>query len=562
MRSKKRFLIVLINSFLLIPFSTHVLARPAQGCGIITGIWHYGEELGIGEESKLLKIYRRGKGIGAKAGTPVFEKDKIEAKAPEVEFEITWQPKKETKQQTGQVQQSNRSVFRASEDEPLIQLTIEKCRERTVLAYTGEIINILKAPMLFEVKTKAAIAGAAGTNFILKVTERQRTTKLIVTKGEAYLRNNFGEVIVGESEIGTAKKGSPPTKTRTDKNYISKEIEWVFDRTGLPQLYASEFRQWGVPIFSKEQGVKDTEILVGTTLALTGPIAQWAKEIPVGFQTYFNHINELGGVHGRKINSIIYDDSYDIAKAVKNTQKLILKDNVFCFFSSYGTPTNKAIIPIITDNKIPYFGPVSLYRELTRVFNPYIFFLYPDYYTQAQKIVAYSMKKGRIAIIHEDTSYGNEGLQGTKYVLEGKGLKLGMEMKIRRSQKDFINQITALKGKNPNTVILFTSDDQAGLIVKQALELSWKPQFIGPSRIATQDFLDISGEAGEGNIVLSIVPDPKTSQKAEVSKYRELLKKYFPNEKPSIPSLQGYTSAKVLVEALRRARKYLLKFLW
>ena len=316
------------------------------------------------------------------------------------------------------------------------------------------------------------------------------------------------------------------------------------------------------PSFAGEPGVSYKEILIGTTIPLTGPAAGIGTLLSkIEAETYFRHINETGGINGRKIEYIIKDDTFNYMKAVENTKFLIKEDEVFCLFASFGTVANIAIAPLLIEYKIPLFSPISWSRKLTHPINPFIFSLYPDFYNQAHKIVAYSksINKIKIAILYLDNDYGNEGLEGTKEAIKMRGLELVDKINILSNVLDFKAEIARLKYKKPQTVILFTSDIQAAEIIKEAQQQSFNPQFIGASPIATQTFLDKSGETSEGTVIFDFIPDPQTSIKPGVKEYRSLLKKYFPDKKPNAASLIGYTSAKVLVEALKRTGRDLTR---
>lgn len=313
--------------------------------------------------------------------------------------------------------------------------------------------------------------------------------------------------------------------------------------------------------YAGEVGVKDDEIIIGTTTSLTGRFSFWGRGInEIGSITYFKYINDKGGIHGRKIKNIIYDDHYNPKLASANAQTLL--DKVFCLFAPFGKATNLTLMSIVTEQRIPLFSPITLSYSVVHPLRPYIFTLFHDYYTQASIIVKYvtSINKYRIAILYLDNEYGNEGLQGTIEALKRKDLRLLNAVSAKVRKTDLRKQIIQLRKVKPDAIILFTNAIQAALFIKQSQgKYKPKPLFIGPSTIATESFLKTAGKAAEGAILLSIIPDPNKSMKAGVIQYRELLKKYFPKQKPNDASLIGYTSAKVFVEGLQRVGKDLTR---
>jgi ABC-type branched-subunit amino acid transport system substrate-binding protein len=313
------------------------------------------------------------------------------------------------------------------------------------------------------------------------------------------------------------------------------------------------------PSFAAEPGVSDKEIIIGATTALSGPAAGIGNLISkIGAETYFKHINETGGINGRRITYQVLDDGHLPARAVQNVRTLIERDNVFCLFANFGTSVNLALTSLLGQYKTPLFSPISLSKMLTDPLNYYIFDLYPNYFIQAHKIVAYSKSiSKRVAIIYEDNINGAEGHAGTVAAIKDTPLKLVGEIKILIGEMDFsphISQLMNLKEK-PDTVILFIHEIQAARILIQSQQMKFNPKFISVIPLLKQDFIKTTGNAAEGTVALTIVPDAETSPKQGVIEYRKHLKKYFPEQEPTTESLIGYTSAKVLVETLKRTGK-------
>lgn len=237
---KKASIIIIAGLMILSTCIKQINAQTERSCGIITQIWHNTKPLKQNEESKLLDIQRKGKPTKAKIGMPILKDDRIQAKETYVEFEITWHREK----QIGESEEKDdRIIFKASENKP-IHVIIEECPEKTILSCFSDIITIIKSGKPFEIKTEPAIAGAPGTNFEIKQVNKGQETRLIVTQGEAYLKNKYGSISVREFEMGIARKDKPPTKIKIDKNLIGKEIGWLFQRTGLPDVYLKEFEKF------------------------------------------------------------------------------------------------------------------------------------------------------------------------------------------------------------------------------------------------------------------------------------------------------------------------------
>ncbi|HEY1287939.1 MAG TPA: ABC transporter substrate-binding protein, partial [Burkholderiales bacterium] len=164
------------------------------------------------------------------------------------------------------------------------------------------------------------------------------------------------------------------------------------------------------PAFS--QGVTSDRILLGQSVALTGPAAELGIQMRNGAKTYFDHVNALGGVHGRKIELITLDDGYEPTRTAPNTKKLIEENKVFALFGYVGTPTSSAAMPIFTEAKVPFFGAFTGAEVFRQPFNRYIFNVRASYYDETDKIVEQVVSTGgkNIAVFYQNDGYGQAGL--------------------------------------------------------------------------------------------------------------------------------------------------------
>ena len=121
-----------------------------------------------------------------------------------------------------------------------------------------------------------------------------------------------------------------------------------------------------------ETGVTAAQITIGMTTALNGPAAFLGTSFRTGVETYLNEVNDAGGVHGRKIRLIAYDDGYEPKNAVVNATKLIKEDGVFCFLGNVGTPTALAIRDLLREEKVPLFAPFTGAESLRKPVDRYL----------------------------------------------------------------------------------------------------------------------------------------------------------------------------------------------
>jgi branched-chain amino acid transport system substrate-binding protein len=175
-----------------------------------------------------------------------------------------------------------------------------------------------------------------------------------------------------------------------------------------------------LPAFAFGQG---RAIVLGQSAALSGPAMQLGEQFKKGALLYFDRVNAKGGVNGRAIELKSLDDGYEPERCKANTEKLI-KDEVFALFGYIGTPTSLAALPVATAAKVPFVAPFTGAQALRDPFNRYAFHVRASYFDETAEIVEQVTSIGmkRVAVFHQNDSYGKAGLDGVTRAL--KALKL------------------------------------------------------------------------------------------------------------------------------------------
>jgi ABC-type branched-subunit amino acid transport system substrate-binding protein len=321
----------------------------------------------------------------------------------------------------------------------------------------------------------------------------------------------------------------------------------------LVSLLLGASQGWG-----QEQGVTDTEVKIGTSAGLTGPIAVWGNRMSrIGPQVYFNHINEQGGVHGRKITHIVLDDGYQPPRSVANHKRLIESDKVFSLLLSMGTPTVSASISTIIDNKVPLIAPATGAHKwgYDSAYRPYVFQVGADYWHMSAVMVDYIIKEKSLkkwCVFYQDDDYGKDVLNGTVTQLKKHGLELVASETYKRGSIDASGQVAKLSQAGCDVVMLGTVYREGAPFLREKEKIGWNVQTVGIAPTATQTFVDLVGSAGMGH--LNTFSNPAVdSDMPGVAEFRTLLHKYFPDEKPSEEALYGYIGTKVFVAGLQAA---------
>src|SRR5262249_32538706 len=165
-----------------------------------------------------------------------------------------------------------------------------------------------------------------------------------------------------------------------------------------------------LPVWA-EDGVTDTEVVIGAGLDLTGAVANWGVNIKAGMEAMFNRVNEAGGIHGRKIRLIAYDHVYQPPKAVTNAKRLVERDKVFVMMGHLGTPTTKAVKDYLEEKRVPDIFPATLASICTTSGKWHVGDL-ATYADHTGLIIDYLVKERKIrkiASFYQDDEYGLDG---------------------------------------------------------------------------------------------------------------------------------------------------------
>ncbi|MCP4350646.1 MAG: ABC transporter substrate-binding protein [Desulfobacterales bacterium] len=311
-------------------------------------------------------------------------------------------------------------------------------------------------------------------------------------------------------------------------------------------------------------GITDTEIRIGSSLALGGHASYLGTQTLHGALAYLRHINENSGIHGRKINIIAYDDGYDPPRCVANTQKLIVEDKVFALFCYVGTPTTVKVIPIIEEARIPLVGMFTGANALRDPLQPYMINVRASYYQETGAMVSRlveDLEIKNVAVFYQYDAYGFDGLKGTELALKKYGLTPVARGSYTRGTLNIEEGLTRILNSNAQAVVMIGTYDPCAKFIKRAREKGFNPIFHNVSFVGADELARRLGKEGEGVIVTQVVPPPELPEMHNllwgVKEYADLLERYYPDDKPNFVGLEGYINARVLVEGLRRAGKNL-----
>lgn len=337
-------------------------------------------------------------------------------------------------------------------------------------------------------------------------------------------------------------------------------------RLGILLTVMGLMLSWQMPggTWAATPGVTDNQILIGSTAGLSGPIANWGNNLSrFAPQALFNVVNEQGGINGRQIKYIVYDDAYKPDRAVANVKKLIEKDGIFLMFLQMGTPNNMATYKYVTEEqKVPLMYPATGAHIWGFPFKKYIFTIGVDYWMGAYTAVDYLVfTRGikKIGNFFQDDDYGYDVRNPSLDRIKQHGLQVFGEEKYKSGQVDVSAQVTKLKQAGAEAVVLGTVYISGSQFLREAKKIGWNVQAIGIPPTGLQKMIDLSGDAAPGFVNMMTNPDAEYGKGPAMDEYRRVIAKYYPTAPLDNTTMYGWIGTKLLVEELKRAGRDLTR---
>jgi len=293
-------------------------------------------------------------------------------------------------------------------------------------------------------------------------------------------------------------------------------------------------------------------IILGQSCALSGPAKNLGLEMRAGLLAAFAQINEQGGINGREVHLISLDDGYEPDKAVRNTIKLISEDEIFLLIGQVGTPTAKAVIPIVETYKIPFFAPFSGAELLRTPFRRYVINVRASYYEEMEKIAAYLIdqhKLERISCFYQNDSYGFDGLQGIEQALARRGMQLVSKGTYERNTLAVMGSLHDIYQASPQAVVLVGAYTACAEFIKLSkAKINPDLSFYNISFVGTESLKAVLGADGENVVVSQVVPEPHDNTLLLIREYAEAMRRYQHDAPLSFISLEGFIAGRLFTQ--------------
>ena len=309
-----------------------------------------------------------------------------------------------------------------------------------------------------------------------------------------------------------------------------------------------------------DTGATDTEIKIGNTNPYSGPASAYGT-IGKTITAFFNKVNAEGGINGRKVNFISYDDGYSPPKTVEQARKLVESDEVLFLFNTLGTPPNTAIQKYMNAKKVPQLfvatGATKWgdYKDF-----PWTMGWQPTYQAEGHIYAKYLLEhhpQGKIGILYQNDDYGKDYVKGLKDGLVGK-MPIVAELPYETTDPTVDSQIVSLKASGADVFFNVTTPKFAAQAIKKSAEIGWKPiHLLNNVSQSVGGVLQPAGlENSKGILSSYYLKDPTDPQWKDDAAYKDwvaFMEKYYPEgDRTSTFPVYGYTASQTVVQVLKQ----------
>ena len=302
-------------------------------------------------------------------------------------------------------------------------------------------------------------------------------------------------------------------------------------------------------------GVSDMSIRIGSFAPFSGPTAPWGA-VARGLEAYFMMVSNEGGIEGRTLKLVMFDNKYDPVVTMAGVRKLIEEEDIFAFVGGVGGDPALAALDYMVSKGVPWVGPVSGSPRFAFPPKQNVFAVLPPTQGEAASLVKYSvevMGLNRIGLIYRDDGFGRNGLQGAEEQLKQYKLKLAAKIPVHPQDMDLQEEVRTLAGSGLQTAIIWLGPTQALLVKKESEDLNFNPVWMTGSALGDPTTMErITSRRWEGMIFTSFF-EPPDSKLPLVREYYGAFERFATQgERWGSFFLMGFGLGEPLVEALKR----------
>ncbi|PKO66177.1 MAG: ABC transporter substrate-binding protein [Betaproteobacteria bacterium HGW-Betaproteobacteria-16] len=310
-----------------------------------------------------------------------------------------------------------------------------------------------------------------------------------------------------------------------------------------------------LPTLAQQQGVSKDQLLIGTILDLSGPLAGYGKDLRNGMNLRIAEVNEQGGVHGRKLVLRVEDNGYDPKRAVLAAQKLVNQDKVFIMVGMLGAASANAAMNTLSQKDIMNFFPMALAKDMYEPVDRLKFAFVSSYIEQMTRATPRLFKEKnatKACTLYQDDDYGQEVMKGAEIGLKTINVELTERTTYKRGATDFSSQVARLRAANCDFVVLGTVIRETVGAISEAQKLGYNPTFLTSVGAYTDLIPRLGGKAMDGLYSTMMAQVPYEDDTAQPLRFWANKYKTTYNEAPTVFSTYGYVIIDRLVIALQK----------
>ena len=323
-----------------------------------------------------------------------------------------------------------------------------------------------------------------------------------------------------------------------------------------PRLLAAAAAPALIGLARAQEGVSGRSVVIGSSAALSGPLAALGQDLKLGIDAAMGQINARGGVQGRSLQLQMVDDAYQPNRTLDNVRKMAGEGGVLALLSCVGTPNNTAILPVIEENSLPYVAPLTGASSLRKGSSRNLFHVRASYTDETQRLIQRlgSMGLNGLAIVYLDNGFGREVLGDALKAMEGQGMKAVAQVALDTGGKNLAEVVNQVLAAKPSAVFMATAGAVSQALVMGLRKPSPSMPVVGLSVALSNEGVKALGSLGSGVALTMVFPDPNRAKIQLVRDYQAAMRTLGQTEF-SPGSLEGYINTRVLAEGLDRAGK-------
>ncbi len=327
-------------------------------------------------------------------------------------------------------------------------------------------------------------------------------------------------------------------------------IKWSWALAGTALLSTAS----GIALAANGPGVTKDKVLVCAYQPMTGEESSYFR-MGKGADAWFKHVNDNGGVNGRKIEYRMVDDKYEPARTTQIVKRFIERDKCFALVAPLGSAPTVAVIDYVVSHKVPIVGPGTGADKVVDYPSKWVFPLYPSYKNEGKDLVRFAKEvfhAKTIALLYQNDPSGKSHLEGIKSVLGKYGVKLVKAEGYDVKDIDVSSQVLAMKSANPDAVICSCAPEHAAKFYTERKKLGWNVPVVNVFFGKSPKVMELAGNDAVEGVYFSTIFRDFDSPAPQIQEAKQILKKYYPEEEPDPIHLWGFTGAQVFTEALKR----------